>query len=215
MPSASSDSDRRLDQRLPAEMAGLRRFLGRLCGRSDLVDDLLQDTLTRSLSYQGSFRPDAELGPWLRRIALRCYLDQRRDPMDAAEVQGYLLEHPEALDEFALMRTRVLAIRPAKTPRHRRMRVAAATAAVLFVIGLVFTWPTGPVPNYIVNQSARILSYQIRVEHSYPDRLRIVRIEGRMGLRREVRIERWQFTPSSLQPGLAKIHSFHATKTIQ
>ncbi len=78
MPSASSDSDRRLDQRLPAEMAGLRRFLGRLCGRSDLVDDLLQDTLTRSLSYQGSFRPDAELGPWLRRIALRCYLDQRR-----------------------------------------------------------------------------------------------------------------------------------------
>ena len=44
MPSAPSDSDRRLDQRLPAEIAGLRRFLGRLCGRSDLVDDLLQDT---------------------------------------------------------------------------------------------------------------------------------------------------------------------------
>ncbi|MHC5063536.1 MAG: RNA polymerase sigma factor [Planctomycetota bacterium] len=63
---------------LQAEHAGLRSFIHRLCRDRQQTEDLTQEALTRAWQYRASFRPDGPIGPWLHRIAFRCFLDARR-----------------------------------------------------------------------------------------------------------------------------------------
>jgi RNA polymerase sigma-70 factor (ECF subfamily) len=82
---------------LQRELPALRRFLRRLVGRgrSEEAEDLAQDTLERALRYRHAFERGRPPGPWLRRTALRAFLDRReasaRDPLAGAERE---VEHP-------------------------------------------------------------------------------------------------------------------------
>ncbi|MBL8898464.1 MAG: sigma-70 family RNA polymerase sigma factor [Planctomycetes bacterium] len=61
---------------LASETAALRRWLGRLAGRAH-AEDLAQEALARAWSYRASRDEAQPLGPWLRRIAFRVFLDHR------------------------------------------------------------------------------------------------------------------------------------------
>ena len=66
----------------------LRRFLRRLGGSVDGVDDLLQEVFARALRFRGSFDPDrGTLENWLMQTAFRTFLDQRSA---AAKRPGFL-----------------------------------------------------------------------------------------------------------------------------
>jgi RNA polymerase sigma-70 factor, ECF subfamily len=65
-----------LEARLEQEIPALRAYLVRLAGRD--AEDLAQEVLARALRYRDSFDAATEVAPWLRRIALRVWIDQRR-----------------------------------------------------------------------------------------------------------------------------------------
>jgi RNA polymerase sigma-70 factor (ECF subfamily) len=82
-----------LEDRILAHEPRLRAFLRKLSGSAQDTEDLVQETLTRGLRYQGSFDPVGSLPGWLMKTAFRCYLDlrarRRREPGqlgDAAEL---------------------------------------------------------------------------------------------------------------------------------
>ncbi|MBL8749390.1 MAG: hypothetical protein JNK78_09520 [Planctomycetes bacterium] len=72
-------------------------------------------------------------------------LDERRDPLDDAEVQAYLLEHPEHLDAIAELRACLRTVGTVAAPPARRRSkrfvapaaVVAAAAAIALVMRLV------------------------------------------------------------------------------
>lgn len=68
-----------LREQLPGELESLRGFAVRLVGRSGAGDaeDVVQEVVVRTLRYGGSFDPGRPLGPWLKRTALRVWLDLR------------------------------------------------------------------------------------------------------------------------------------------
>ncbi len=68
--------DRRLVGAIPELRSFLRRLGGRIGGPAD-VEDLVQEVMARALRSRHSFDEERELGPWLRRTALRAYIDQR------------------------------------------------------------------------------------------------------------------------------------------
>ena len=80
LPADGSDLDRLLE----AEIGPLRRFLRRLTGRAEEAEEVLQESLARALRSRASFDPRGSLSGWLRRTALRAFLDhrdrQRRQP---------------------------------------------------------------------------------------------------------------------------------------
>lgn len=65
-----------LEARLESEIPALRIYVARLAGRDG--EDLVQEVLARALRYRASFDAASQLAPWLRRIALRVWIDQRR-----------------------------------------------------------------------------------------------------------------------------------------
>lgn len=108
---AAPDSD--WGERLIGERTGLTGFLRSLGGGAD-TEDLVQDVMTRALAHRGSYDATRPLGPWLRRIALRAWLDDRRrrqrhdggaslDPADPADVAGVAHGTPslDGRDELA------------------------------------------------------------------------------------------------------------------
>jgi RNA polymerase sigma-70 factor (ECF subfamily) len=92
----SSSPGEPLDQRLVGAMPELRAFVRRLGGRiggpAD-VEDLVQEVMARALRSRHTFDEERELGPWLRRTALRAYIDQRLSlqraprPLDARDAE--------------------------------------------------------------------------------------------------------------------------------
>lgn len=56
----------------------LLRFLRRLCGREELAQDLLQETLLKMHQARGAFRPGAAVLPWSYTIARNAFLDSAR-----------------------------------------------------------------------------------------------------------------------------------------
>lgn len=77
---------------LERERAQLRAFLAGLCrGDVHFAEDLVQESLTRAWRYRASFDGRAALGPWLRQIAFRVYLDGR----------GRRAQHVELVEEPA------------------------------------------------------------------------------------------------------------------
>ena len=79
------------------EQAGLRRFLLILCcGNAQEADDLAQETLLKA--YEASTRYIGSDGhsTWLRRIALRCYLNSRRGLKAESELELERASHIES-----------------------------------------------------------------------------------------------------------------------
>ena len=69
-----------VERRLAAELPLLRAFAARLVRGSNPpieADDVVQEAATRALRYRASFDPERALGPWLKKLALRIYLDRR------------------------------------------------------------------------------------------------------------------------------------------
>lgn len=65
------------------------------------------------------------------------HLDARRDPLDDPEVQRFLEQNPEHLEEFAKLQEGLRALAPALGPRRRQMPWAAA-AAVACALGVLW-----------------------------------------------------------------------------
>ena len=80
---------------LAAEVPGLLRYGRTLSRRPEQVEDLVQSTLLRALERGNSYRGDAALGTWLRRILHNIAVDDGRS--DRERPAGNLLL--EAADE--------------------------------------------------------------------------------------------------------------------
>lgn len=63
---------------LPAEVPGLYRFALTLAPDRQHAEDLVQDTVIRALERADTFRQDASLATWLRRILHNLAVDQAR-----------------------------------------------------------------------------------------------------------------------------------------
>jgi RNA polymerase sigma-70 factor (ECF subfamily) len=61
---------------LAREALPLRRWLAKLAGPGN-AEDLAQEALARAWSYRATCDAAQPLGPWLRRIGFRVFLDQR------------------------------------------------------------------------------------------------------------------------------------------
>ena len=86
MPSdATRLDDTTFGQALQAERPGLLRFVQGLRVPTSDVEDVVQDALARAWRLRGGFDPAGSLGGWLRKTALRCWIDRRarhaRDPV--------------------------------------------------------------------------------------------------------------------------------------
>ena len=72
-----------LSERLPAALPALRayvRALVRSAGPEPEAEDVVQEALTRALSHRGTYDPARPVLPWLKRTALRTFLDLRARP---------------------------------------------------------------------------------------------------------------------------------------
>ena len=119
-----------LDQRLVAELPGLRAFLRRLAssgGSRGDVEDLVQEVVARALRYRAAFDPTRALGPWLRGTALRTFLDHRAERAPLA-MEG---EDPE------VPRARSRANGAIRRARARALGARARCVAALHARGLV------------------------------------------------------------------------------
>lgn len=68
-------------------------------------------------------------------------LDARRDPLDDADVQAFLLEHPEHLVAIAELRACLRAISPAPHLRRRKHFVALGLTAAAVAMALPLVLP--------------------------------------------------------------------------
>ncbi len=69
-----------LQERLLAELPAVRRMLSHLLGgrgASDL-DDLMQEVVAKAWNSRDLYDPARPLGPWLRTLAFRLFLDHRQ-----------------------------------------------------------------------------------------------------------------------------------------
>ncbi len=87
-----------LETRLVDALPALREFVRKLAtrgGTSSDVDDIVQEVAARALRYRDSIDLERELAPWLRKAALRVFLDRReRLRRDAASERA-----PELVEE--------------------------------------------------------------------------------------------------------------------
>lgn len=66
---------------------GVRRFLAALCcGDLALADDIAQESYMKAYLAADSFRHDASFETWIRRIACREFLSQRRSQRSTSEI---------------------------------------------------------------------------------------------------------------------------------
>lgn len=63
---------------IEANIPALRRYARGLCHDRDAADDLVQDCLERAMRKRFLFRPIGPLRPWLFRILLNLYRNNRR-----------------------------------------------------------------------------------------------------------------------------------------
>lgn len=68
---------------LPDQVPGLLRFARTLTRDDAAAEDLVQDTVTRALEKAGTYREEAGLGTWLRRILHNLAVDQARRRREA------------------------------------------------------------------------------------------------------------------------------------
>ncbi|GGB72152.1 sigma-70 family RNA polymerase sigma factor [Blastomonas aquatica] len=70
--------DATFKQRLAATIPHLRAFGYSLCGKMDLADDLVQDTMLKAWAARARFRPDTSMRAWTFVILRNCYISQMR-----------------------------------------------------------------------------------------------------------------------------------------
>ncbi len=84
-------------QEIYAQLApGVRRYLSHLAGRSDLADDLLQETFLQMHRSRAAYNPEYAVRPWVFGLARNVFLMNRR----AARQWAKLHESREELPEF-------------------------------------------------------------------------------------------------------------------
>jgi RNA polymerase sigma-70 factor (ECF subfamily) len=70
--------DATFKQRLAATIPHLRAFAYSLCGKMDVADDLVQDTMLKAWAARARFRPDTSMRAWTFVILRNCYISQMR-----------------------------------------------------------------------------------------------------------------------------------------
>jgi RNA polymerase sigma-70 factor (ECF subfamily) len=65
-------------QRLAETIPHLRAFGYSLCGKMDVADDLVQDTMLKAWAARARFRPDTSMRAWTFVILRNCYISQMR-----------------------------------------------------------------------------------------------------------------------------------------
>ena len=71
------------------------------------------------------------------------HLDARRDPLDDPDVQRFLLDNPQHLEEFAELKHGLGALQPVTGGRRRRKVPWAAAVMLLSALGLLWTLQPG------------------------------------------------------------------------
>ena len=95
---------------LPAELPGLLRFARTLTRDGDRAQDLVQETAVRALERAESYRGDAPLGSWLRRILHNLAVDRgRRDHEIPAEDIAEQVEQRWRADDYTVDAAEVIA----------------------------------------------------------------------------------------------------------
>jgi RNA polymerase sigma-70 factor, ECF subfamily len=74
----------------------VQQFLYRLCGSTDLAEELAQETFIKACAGLLSFRGDCSVATWLFRIARNVYLDSLRRPSPARIDTDELLAIPDS-----------------------------------------------------------------------------------------------------------------------
>lgn len=81
--------DATFKQRLAATIPHLRAFGYSLCGKMDLADDLVQDTMLKAWAARARFRPDTSMRAWTFVILRNCFISQmRRNKFSAPYDEG-------------------------------------------------------------------------------------------------------------------------------
>lgn len=113
-----------LQNQLVAHVPRLRAFLRKLSGSAQDAEDLVQDTLERSLRYRHTFDRSGSLPGWLMKTAFRCYLDlrdrrrreprsledanlvltRRSSPVEARDLIGHLLRRLSPVEQDIVLR---------------------------------------------------------------------------------------------------------------
>lgn len=70
--------DATFKQRLAATIPHLRAFGYSLCGKMDVADDLVQDTMLKAWAARARFRPDTSMRAWTFVILRNCFISQMR-----------------------------------------------------------------------------------------------------------------------------------------
>ncbi len=113
------------------------------------------------------------------------HLDAQRDPLDDDAIQGFLLEHPEHLTEFAGLTHAVRAVEATPIPRSRSPRLVAAAAALACITAAAGWWfypshsdpsePTLVLPDHA--DVGRVLRYTVSHHVVSPDGVTERRLE--------------------------------------
>ena len=139
-----------LEDRILTHVPRLRAFLRKLSGSAQDADDLVQDTLERSLRYRDTFDEGGSLPGWLMKTAFRCYLDLRKQrrrepgplgdanlvvatnpsPVEARDLVGHLLQRLSPIEQDIVLRF-----------HHRRETLAEISRSL--------EMPTGTVKSHL------------------------------------------------------------------
>ena len=97
-----------LQNQIVAHVPRLRAFLRKLSGSAQDAEDLVQDTLERSLRYRQTFDGRGSLPGWLMKTAFRCYLDLRnrrhREPRSLEDANLVIGPRPSPVEARDLVR---------------------------------------------------------------------------------------------------------------
>lgn len=87
-------------EQIYAQLApGVRRYLSHLAGRSEIADDLLQETFLQMHRSRAAYNPAYGVRPWVFGLARNVFLMNRRAAQRAAKIY----ESREDLSEFPVL----------------------------------------------------------------------------------------------------------------
>jgi len=87
-------------QEIYAQLApGVRRYLSHMAGRSEIADDLLQETFLQMHRSRAAYNPEYAVRPWVFGLARNVFLMNRRAARNWAKVH----ETREDLPEFPVL----------------------------------------------------------------------------------------------------------------
>ena len=154
-------ADPGLEERLGAELPGVRGLLRRLLGRdAGEAEDLAQEVAARALAYRGSFERGRALGPWLRRAALNVLVDHRargaRIPA-GVEATGERADPAAAHDELSAQRDQLEHLLARLSPVEREVLVRFhRDGATVAEVATALDLPIGTVKSHLHRARRRL-----------------------------------------------------------